>query len=332
MRRLVIALALLAAACTSGGATTSTEAPNTQPSVTSTTAAPGHSITAPPGSGSGPIDPLPVIPVGPNGIEYRGGDEIETSGPVAFGVGQDGSIHIVDPVGDRILSFRADGSTAEIDLQSIGVLSAPFMTVASDHLVVVEIFFAPVRERVHRIGFDGSIIRSFELPIGGLLQDGLAGVAVDEADRIHLVIESGIRYLQLDDASRDYTTLDSFTKHGVTVTKGEFDVTVDGTTIPADVSGEFGGLRLLDVAVDGTVVLVREDVVSTSPVTVVMSVEWWTPQGEFVGSAAVDLDAQAIDFAPGLAAAPDGTALVMYARDDVVEVVALDQSAERFLG
>jgi len=319
---LLVAMSLVVVGC-SGEPTATTPVSTATSAPAPTTVAPTTTVA------TGLVDPLPVLAVGDGGVEYRGGgEELELSGPTTVAVGSDGVVYIVDPIANQILSFGPTGSS-EIDLASIDVLSAPWIAVASDHLVVVEIFFSPLRERVHRIGFDGRLISSFQLPIGGRLETGLSGVMVDEPDRIHLVIAGGADYLQLTDETLGFTSVGSITKNGVTVSQAGIGVRIGEVEIGPELVGELGGLTAVDVAADGTVVVLREDVVSLDPFTVNQSVEWYDSDGGFIGSAPVDLAAQAISTPPGIAVGPDGRVVAMYALTDRVEVVELLPLAER---
>lgn len=298
---------------------------------TSTSSLPPATTASAPVTSQAPLPSAPSIAVGPGGIEYRGGGtELERTGPRLLAVAPDGSFHIYDPVGHRIWSF-AGGAPSIIDLLSVDVLNVEAVAAAADHLIVVEIFFGPVRHRVHRIGYDGSVIETIELPEGFRLEDGLSGVLTGAEGEIVLELAGGAAYGTWAGEETGWVRSSTLALGQTTVAAAEGGIEVNGTFVPADLTTGLGGLRYLATANDGTVVLVREDVVATDPVfEVVSTVEWYTAAGAFIGSArAPSIADQYTDEMPGLAVGPDGRVYALITRETSVDVVELERTSER---
>lgn len=318
------------ASTTTAAAPTTTMPMTTMPTTTttaSTTPTTAPATTVPPALG----EPLVSLPVGADGIEYRGsGDEIETTGPSLFAVDPANGIHIVDPVGLRILSFT-DGSQSSISLQPLDILGVTAIGAAQDHLLIVEVVFAPARQRVHRVGYDGTVRETIDLPPGFQLADGLSGVRAGPGGEIILEIRGGAGYGVWNDALGSFESFERLSIGGVGILADPPDLEIDGVPITADLIGTLGGLTYLGTAADGTHLVVREDVVSETPIFEVLStVEWYSPDGELLGSARIpSLEEQFISTPPDVAMTADGRALALVARQDVVEVIELPRRPGR---
>lgn len=297
------------------------------PPTPSTTLPPTTATTQPPGVPG----PLVSLPVGAGGIEYRGGGpELERTGPTVFAVDPDGGIHIADPVGRRVVSV-VDGVQTVVELVPLDVLAVTAMSAADDHLLVVEVFFSPVRQRLHRLGYDGVIRESIDLPEGFRLENGLSGVRSGAGEDIVLEYEEGAHYGVWDAATGTFEMLDRLTIGPTTVVSRAPDLVIDGTTITADLEGVAGGLVYLGTAADGTHLVLRHDVTVVDGVFVVLStVEWYAPGGELLGSARIPaIDEQFISAPPGIAMTADGRALALVALEDAVEVIELPRRPGR---
>ena len=324
----VALLAAIASACSDDGGsavTTVTTATTTATTTTSTslaTTVPAPSTTTEPVT----VD-LPTLVVGTD-VEYRGsGPEIELTGPTLLIVTDDGTIHIGDPVGNRILSFGADGQSS-IDLASRDIINAAFIGAWGDDLAVVEISFAPVRNRIHRVTQEGEILATGELPLGARLENGMSGVIVDDAGRVALMFEGGANFGFFDWETGTVDMNATIEKAGITVGEDGDDYRIAGTLVTADLGGRFGGLRLLDVVGD-TVLLIREEVAEFTPITVLATVESYDLSGSFLGSVRIPLQRQVVAGAPGLAVTPAGEVLVLLSGEDMVVVEKLVPGSRR---
>jgi hypothetical protein len=315
VRRLLPALLLLAACSGDPALTTTTAAmpTTTAPATTTTSATPTPSPLV-----------LASLTVG-DGIEYQsGGEDLPNVGPSLITADPSGNIHIYDPVANRILTFAGD-ETSVIDLAERDILGVTAIGAASDHLLVVEIFFGPLRQKVHRIEFDGTVRESLDLPAGFSLEDGLSGVLAGTNDEIVIEYGGGAYYGVWLDESDSFQTSQVLSVNGTFITSLPPDIEIAGTTIQADLAGDLGGLRYLGTSADGTHAIVREEVRITAAVfDVLTTVEWYSPTGGFIGSARVPgLDEQDIGAPPGIALLPDGRIVALVARPDAVQIVEL---------
>jgi hypothetical protein len=287
--------------------------------------------TAPPP----PPPALPSLPVGPDGVEYIGsGDEQEITGPSLLAVDPSGGFHFHDPAGMSIRSFTASGD-GQIDLLALDILSVTALAAGTDHLVVVEIFFMPERNRVHRVGYDGTLIETIEIPDGFRLEDGLSSVLTGSDGEIVIEYEGGQRYAVWKAGEARFDLVDTLTLGDTMITSVDADIEINGVLVTTDLVGSgLGGSRYLGTAADGTVVTVRNDVLQTLPIfRVLTTVEWYTPQGVLLGSARVPtLEDQYISFVPGISLAQDGSVYALVALEDVVKVIGLELRPTRITG
>ncbi|MCB2224703.1 MAG: hypothetical protein KQH83_11100 [Actinobacteria bacterium] len=314
---------LLLAACGSGTAATTT---TTVPAPT-TTAAPTTTTTLPDDGA------LVSLAVGGD-VEYApSGEDLPPVGPSLLAADAGGGIHLYDPVGNRILSFTGDGyrTRSEIDLEAADILAVTAFTAASDHLLVVEVFFAPLRQRVHRVEYDGTVRETIDLPAGYGLEDGLSDVLAGDGDEIVIEYGGGAYYGAWVPESGSFLTGPALTFGGTTIVTRPPDLDIGPGTATADLAGSLGGMRYLGMTADGTVAVIREEVRVTSSVfDVLTTVEWYSPTGGFLGSARVPgLRSQAIGAPPGVAVLPDGRAVALVALPDVVQVVELPRVSVR---
>jgi hypothetical protein len=275
---------------------------------------------------------LPSLPVGPGGIEYLGsGNEQEIEGPNLLAVDPAGGFHFHDPAAGVIWSFR-DGQRSSIDLLAADIVAVTSFAAGQDHLVVVEISFSPDRHRVHRLGYDGTVLETVELPPGFRLRDGLSSVLTGAGGEIVIEIGGGASYGVWNAAAVEFESTEELTLSGSTIKLSGSDIEINGALVTGDFVG-FGGLRYLGTAADGSVVIKREDVLQTDPVFRVLStVEWYSAAGEFLGSSRVpSLETQAIDQVPGVAVARDGSVYALIARDDRVEIIELERHSRRIM-
>ena len=295
--------------------TTST-APTTTTTSTSTTVAPAPSLT---------------IPV-PDGIAYRpGGEDLEASGPGLFAVTDDGVAHIVEPVDRRLVRASADGMEY-VDLIELDILGVTAIAADRLDLILIEVFFGPVRQRVHRLDSTGAVVSSVDLPEGFQLEDGLSGVLTDDDGDVVIEFGGGGTYGRYDAETGSFARERSTTVRGVSITPAAPDLIVDGVRLTADLVGEFGALRYLATDSSGVHAIERVDVVATSPLRALRTVEWYAPDGTFLGSALVpSIDEQAVDVAPGLAVMPSGDVIVLLALEDAVVVRPLERQATRIV-
>jgi hypothetical protein len=261
---------------------------------------------------------------------YRGGaEDLERTGPSVFVIDRSDAIHIYDPVGSRLLTFRSGALDGTIDTFELDIANVVFLAASSDDLLAVEVFFAPVRQRVHRIAFDGTLLETIDIPEGLQLEDGLSDVRAGSGDEILLEMQGGFEW-GVWDGGPEWMITNTVTLGDFTARQLSPDIEVNRTLITADLAGSFGGLRWLGTADDGTVVLVRDDVFAGSEFEVLTTVEWYSSDGVFLASARVPaLTDQYTDNPPGLAVTGDGRVLALITLETEVQVIELAPSPER---
>lgn len=246
-----------------------------------------------------------------------------------FAVTDDGVAHIFDPVERRLAHASAAGLDFT-DLVALDILSVTAMAADELDLVLVEVFFGPVRQRIHRLDPSRNVVATIDLPPGFRLEDGLSGVFADDDGDIVLEFRGGELYGRYDAATGTFASERSPVVRRVEVDPRPPDLLVDGVELTADLKGDFGALRYLATDITGRHIVERTDVLSTSPVEVLRTVEWYAPDGQFLLSALVpSLEEQAIDQPPGLAVMPAGDVIVLLALEDAVVVRPLVGDPQR---
>ncbi len=218
-----------------------------------------------------------------------------------------------------------------IDLADLDITSVTAMAANDDHLVVVEIFFQPVRNRVHRIGYDGVIVETIELPPGFRLEDGLSGVRSGADRMIALEFRGGSAFGVWDPDGRVFEMMPTLVEGGVIVTPVPPDIEIGAVLITGDFTSGLGGLRYLGTAAGGDHVIERIDVLATDPAFDVLStIEWYGADGALLGSARIPtLLEQHISTPPGVAMLPDGGVAVLLALENEVRIELLERTPGR---
>jgi hypothetical protein len=247
-------------------------------------------------------------------------------------VTDDGVAHIVDPVERRLVRASADG-IEYVDLIALDILAVTAIAADGLDLILIEVFFGPLRQRIHRLDPAGVLVSSVDLPEGFQLEDGLSAVLADADGDVVIEFGGGGGYGRYDADADTFTRESRITIRGVTVTPTPPDLIIDDARLTADLVGDFGALRYLGTDVVGTHVVERVDVLGTNPINVLRTVEWYGPDGAFLGSALVpSIDEQAIDVAPGIAMMTSGDVIVLLALEDTVVLRPLERQPTRIIG
>ncbi|MDJ0925955.1 MAG: hypothetical protein QNJ77_15495 [Acidimicrobiia bacterium] len=271
------------------------------------------------------------MPIGPGGIEYSGsGDEQEITGPSLLAADPNGGLHFYDPVGRRILTLDGREWT-EIDMAALDIASVTALAANSQHLIAIEIFFQPVRNRIHRIGFEGDIVETIEIPEGFRLEDGLSGVRSDIAGRIIVEFAGGEFYAVWNGPDLGFEMVNQLDVDGYTITPQVPDLLIGDVLLAAELTAGLGGLRYLTTTSDGFHIVERQDVLSLDPEFLVVStVEWYASDGALLGAARIPpLQDQYISTPPPVAILPDGRAVALVALEDEVRLDVLPRQSER---
>ncbi len=276
------------------------------------------------------VDPLPsghriTIPVGPDGVEY-GGQDFFPEGPTAVAVDDTGTVHVGDPTGVRILNFHGDERT-EIDLAAFGAYWVDDIVAHGEELIVLETFLSgPVQERVYRIGLDGQLRETIEIPSEFGTSAMLTGL-VDTGDgRIVLEYGLGREYAQWSAETGTFSSTD-LVVDGAPVSKTDFPLTIgDAAIAPTPPEGADGNVRYGGITDDGTFVLIDEWMLIDDEgyIRAGMDLEWHSPTGYLLGTASFIDDTHTSEYSIGeFAVTGDGRAFALHSYPDRVEVYEL---------
>ncbi len=280
------------------------------------------------------------IPVGEGGIQYRGAGvpEMQVTGPNALAVLADGTFLIADPVDNRVLHYDSGGGLiGAMDLSALGIANVSDIKAAGSEFYLLEISFnvAPERYRVSHLSFVAGLIAQYDIPAGYRFEDGLWGLAVGSQGELLLELGGDIhRYYQLADPTGAYTgdtaglpaygrlyqvNFAHSTGGLASISAGDLYVESKGTVGDAL-------LRLLAVNPDGSLYVIREDMVDDFPVILGdVTVHYLDPHGEQQGVARFPLAEWYYPIWPNfLALGPDGNVYALLPRADTVDILRLN--------
>ena len=255
---------------TVGSSTTnSTSTPTTTgapPSSTTTTAAPVNGATT-------SFD----IPLGNDGLTYDTAGA-PPSGPSSFAALSDGSIVVADTLAvardePRLLHFDSSGKLlAVIDLADEDVAAVVDVVTDGSRLAILDVLVATSRYRVLTLSVDGNAEASVEIPSGFRFEDGLTGLAWDD-EGILLEFEFGARYARLtEEGTIEAPATPIFDGVTVELTPGSGRLTevVSGSaSFAIERSTDLGGVTLIGVGPDGSIVVIVDEVDVSGPAIVV---------------------------------------------------------------
>lgn len=260
------------------------------------------------------------VPESEDGVTFQvEGDP--PSGPSSFVVMADGSVVIADTMAfyrgePRLLHFDRFGEPKSvIDLAKVEVAS--IADVASDgrSLAVLDILVATNRYRVLFLTPDGDVESVVELPQGYHLENGLTGLLWDD-EGVLVEFEFGARYARITAGEvgdvgvlpvlggREMEILDSGDRLSE-VRYGEASWEVERST-------DLGGVTLVGVGPEGSLVVVVDEVdTSGSVITVLRRIQRYSSEGELLDERRVDPAEQFVEINRPLELAADGQILYM---------------------
>jgi hypothetical protein len=224
------------------------------------------------------------VPVGAGAeIKYRGGGNHEINGPNAIAVLPDDSIIVSDIVGNRLFRYDQIGQLLKIiDLEDVGIFNVVDLRVKENEIYLLEI--SGSRYRVDRITPDGKLISSDEFPpnfpigeSGLTLANVLTGIAVDCGGNILLEVADSSELLRLIDIRnnvppservKDYYCNEKRYRVINPGPQGTPKVIAGNITLETELTTGLGGFRLLNVLDDGSLYVIREDVVNEQVIKV----------------------------------------------------------------
>lgn len=327
------AAAVLLAGCdNTPSATTAT--PSTPPATTATTEVTISTIAATTTTVPVPTEPVGFsVPVGDRGVSYDlDGDPV--SGPTSFTVTDAGSVVIADTIAmrrgePRLLRFSSTGDRLDpFDLAEYEVAAVVDVVASGRYIAVLDVLISMERYRVLLLDENGALTRSVDVPAGFRFEDGLTGLAADD-DGILLEFEFGSRYARLTE-SGEFSTGAQRIHNGLQVTStprsGRASVVTVGTdSFEVIRATDLGGVSVLGVAPDGTVLVVIDEVeLSEGAIAVTRRVQRRASDGGVLAELELDVADQYVQIDRPLEMTAGGAVVYLASAPDHVQVAVLD--------
>lgn len=286
------------------------------------------------------------IPVGPNNIIQYKVSSIEIEGPNAIAILPDESFMIADPVSNRLLHFDQEGSLLNIiELENLGIRIVVDLRAKGSELYFIETGRGPDSQKkywVHRLSTDGMLIGSDEIPYRfpidankseNTIESGLTGIAIDCEGRIILEVTGGSRLFPLSEVQKQPNPANI--TQGLLCNGKRYAVNRSGPwTEPQVSAGDkiyqtrltygLGGLHFIDVFQDGSIYIVRDDVVTDPVITVDQTVHYIGADGAVIGVARIPLSEFYYPIMRKVAINSKGEAFVLLPRPDSLDIVRLN--------
>ncbi|MFZ6030378.1 MAG: hypothetical protein ACOYYS_21935 [Chloroflexota bacterium] len=279
------------------------------------------------------------IPVGGDSIiQYRGADnpDMEITGPDAIAILPDDTFMIADLIANRLLHYDEAGNLLDtIELYDLGIVNVADLRISGDKLFLLEISldFSPPRYRVNQLSFDGKLLAYNEIPEGFHIEGGLTGIAIDCEGQVVLEIAGGSDMYRLEVIQNNSDMMS--TPNGYYCNNVLYRVVNSFQQPPMVMAGNvvfetqlttgFGGLTLLNIFEDGSVYLLRDDVVDDPIVKVDQTVHYISADMVHQGVARVPLSEAYYYIMRNIVAnTKKGEVFVLLPRNDSLDVVRLN--------
>ena len=242
-----------------------------------------------------------TIPVGENGIQYANEDavELEEWGPSSFTITPDGTYLITDPVGNRILRFRSDGTQlSPIVLETEGGITD--VTATADKIYALD-QTAP-NPALYRLTNEGRVEEKIELMAAGRLRnrpeiESLKGIGTAADNSVFLEFNSGAPGRSLNNAPAFDNALRG-NRFTVNVPSLQTQVQEGGRATVQRNGQPFTEIRVENLVAEVRVILVNsagdvfivvDEIIPTAVITVDETVRHYRSDGAFVDMARVPL-------------------------------------------
>ena len=195
-------------------------------------------------------------------------------------------------------------------------------------LAILDVLVSMNRYRVLTLSVDGDIESVIKVPDGFRFEDGLTGLAWDDSG-ILLEFELGARYAQLvETGDVESPVVPAFRGISVELTPGSgriTEVVTSRTSFSVERATDLGGVTLVGIAPDGSIVVVVDEVNTSGPAIVVMRrVQRYSPTGEFQAESIIDAGDQFLDIPRPLELDATGKVLYLEAGPDHITIGALE--------
>ncbi len=281
-----------------------------------------------------------TIPIGNQGIHYAGNNNQDsfTWGPAAFTVAPDGTFWIADTPDNYLLHYSPKGVL--LDKIAIGeaVIGAGDLEVTSRAIWILDIASFP--PKVVQLSFDGKMISSYNMPKGLHLENGLSGIA--SGNDGNLLIELGgdrtVTRLISSAGYEDQKVLGGFEFQDKVYAAYSPDLREENAShgyilagnkrIDVQVANDLGGLNILHINSDGSLVVEVDEFVIDVAFHVDQKVYRYDSSGNLVGMARVPLAEQYTYVAHSISVGPDREVYALITRPDGGEIQRLIFSAD----
>jgi hypothetical protein len=239
------------------------------------------------------------------------------------------------------LKYDREGRLQQtIKLDELGIGYVRDMRIKGDEIFLLETAYQNFR--VLRLTLDGKLIASekipFEFPVDAqkpenTLKGGLTGIALDCEERIILEATGGSKLFPLSEVQKQ-SDPDLITqgllcndKRFFVCTPGQWKdpkVTAGKTIYQTKLSEGLGGLQFLDVFEDGSIYLLRDDVMPINPIKVDQTVHYIDEKGGVQGVARVPLSEFYYPIMRITAVSPNGEVFALLPRPDSLDIIRLN--------
>lgn len=271
------------------------------------------------------------IPVGGEGINYKGGDvaDTQTWGPASLRIAPDGTFLITDTVGNKVLRYRLMGAKIN-PIKVTGVTAITDVAVKGSEIFALD--DAATEPTVYRLSADGVLQESLVLP-PKLRAKGLSGLTLNEYGEVTAELGGGASAASLYEGGHEGKTLGG--ERLSTWAPNLGDKTSDPSTgfisigdskITVKVKNVLGGLSVLGTRPDGDFFVLVEELSDTHVLQVDQTVRKYSRDGSLLGMARVPLAERYTYVRNGVAVAPDGNVYALITRPDRADVIRLQFS------
>jgi hypothetical protein len=269
-------------------------------------------------------------------IKYFRGAEGVVNGPNAIAVLSDDSFLIADPVGNQLLHFDPTGQLLNvITLGDLGIKTIIDMRVKENNLFLLEASYE--KYRVHRLTLDGVLIASEEIPHRFpldkdlALESSLTGIAIDCEGNIILEVKGGTELYPLS-WIQNHSDLAGITQGYLCSNKRYWISSLVPPQISAgDINYEtrlttkFGHLYILDIFRDGTIYIVRYDLLSEQPGSQRdQTIHYFGTGGAIQGVARITRSEFYYSVMRSMAIGPNGEVFVLLPKPDSIDIIRLN--------
>ena len=279
-----------------------------------------------------------LIPEGEEGVTFeREGDP--PAGPSSFTILTDGSVVVADTMSasrgePRLLRYDRQGElVAVIDLADEGVAAIVDVVSNGSDLAVLDVFIAMERYRILVLDAGGAVVSEIEIPEGSRFEAGLTGLRWDDTGLL-LEFEYGVRYSRiLETGQVEPGVIPVFS--GVEVEIGEAigdetSVRVGSDVFQVERPSDLGGVTLVGIGPDGSVVLILDEVDTSGPaIRVLQHVRRYSLDGSLLWDFVLDVGDQQVEIGRPWELAADGTVVYLAALSDGARVTVEDDLAAR---